>query len=258
MLKRSVVAVCGKGGVGKTVVSGAMVRVLTEKGLNVLAVDADPAMGLSYILGLETNIRTLGDVREDLVRSARTKKDPEDIADSTDYLVLEALVETEKFSFIAMGRSLSKGCFCPVNSLLKESIKRLAANYDFVILDAEAGIEQINREVMSDVDSLVALVDSSHRSLHSLDLIQSVLKDTNSRARMGVVFNRSKESDDLDAVKRFVASGTEIWALIAEDEELRRNDATGKSIFDLPAYSPVLKSAATIVRFLIQAKGVKK
>ena len=76
---------CGKGGVGKTVVSGSLVRILSEKGHSVLAVDADPAMGLSFILGLQTNIKTLGNVREDLIEAARRRKSPDEVAESTEY-----------------------------------------------------------------------------------------------------------------------------------------------------------------------------
>ena len=59
MKKKNVIAVCGKGGVGKTVTSGALVRTLAEMGQRVLAIDADPAMELSFILGLPTDIKTI-------------------------------------------------------------------------------------------------------------------------------------------------------------------------------------------------------
>lgn len=251
MVRQKVVAICGKGGVGKTVLSGALVRVLAERGVNILAVDADPAMGLSYILGLQADVKTLGNVREDLIRTARTNKDPEEVADATDYLLLEALIETEKFSFLAMGRSFSKGCFCPINSLLKESIRKLAGNYDVVLVDAEAGVEQINREVMSAMDSIVVIVDTSQRSLHSMGLIQEIAKDLGLEAEVGVVLNRCVNGEAGDAVKRVSTFGIPFWGMVPEDEGLRRNDATGKSIFDLPFDSPILESAKKVAGFLI-------
>jgi len=247
---KTVIAVCGKGGVGQTVFSGALVRILHEKGFSVLAVDADPAMGLSFILGLEAEIKTLGNVKNDLIGTARTKRDPNEVANETDYLVLEALIETEKYSFLAMGRSLTRGCFCPVNTLLKKSVKILADNYKYVLVDAEAGVEQINREVMSSMDNIVALMDGSRRSFHSMELIQEMVRDMQMNTRVGVVLNRWKESDHEDIVKRLSTSGTLFWGLVPEDETLRRNDELGKSIFDLPSNSPVLESVREIAEYL--------
>jgi CO dehydrogenase maturation factor len=250
MKNARIVAVCGKGGVGKTVMSGVLVRVLSEEGARVLAVDADPAMGLSYFLGVPASIKTLGKVREDLISTARARRDPDEVAGATDYLLLEALRETEKFDFLAMGRSQTRGCFCPVNSLLKASIEKLAQNYDYVLVDAEAGVEQINREVMSDMDRIVVLVDGSQRSLRSMELIQQMAEDMHLKARVGVVMNRSKESDDNGLAKDMVPFKIPLWGVMREDEELRRNDAVGKSVFDLPPDSPVLQSARKAARFL--------
>ncbi len=254
MEDQTVIAVCGKGGVGKTVFSGAVVRVLAERGLRVLAVDADPALGLSYFVGLPTDIKTLGQVREDLIRKARNERDPEQIANVIDYLLLEALTETGRLSFLAMGRPLSRGCFCPVNTLLKESVRNIARNYDVVLIDAEAGIEQINREVMSVVDTIVVLVDNSQRSRHSMELIVQVVGDLNMKAQMGVVLNRWKDLDE-----NFGVSSSHfpdlVWGTIPEDDRLLRNDALGQSVFELPADSPILESVRRITDTVMKAKG---
>lgn len=252
MQKGKIIAVCGKGGVGKTVTSGALVRILAEMGLRVLAIDADPAMGLSFILGLMGDIRTLGSVRRDLIGTARTKQDPAAVADATDYLVLEALIEAEGFSFMAMGRSQTRGCFCPVNTLLKDSVKKLAENFDCVVVDAEAGLEQINREVMAGVSHIATLIDGSQRSMHSLELIREITSQMKMTAIVGAVVNRWREQDRGAILERVAATGLPLWGMVPEDEVLRNNDALGKPIFDLGPESPVLKSARQIAHVLIQ------
>lgn len=250
MGNKTVIAVCGKGGVGKTVFSGALVRVLGERGKSVLAVDADPALGLAYLLGLQADVKTIGNVRDELIVEARTERNPEEIVGIIDYLLLEVLYEMERFSFLAMGRSRSRGCFCPLNSLLKESIRKLAQNYDVVVVDAESGLEQINREVMSFVDNIVVLIDSSYRSLHSMEIIVQVVADLNMKARVGIVMNRWRDCNE-DLNSRLPTFEVPVWGVIPEDEQLLKNDAGGKPVFDLPPNSPVLESVRKVAEILI-------
>lgn len=252
MRNKTVIAVCGKGGAGKTVFSGALVRVVGEKNGNnsILVVDADPAMGLSYLLGLPDDIKTLGNARDELIDRARTTRNPDEIVGMINYLLLEALYETERFSFLAMGRSRSKGCYCPLNSLLKESIRKLAQNYDVVVVDAEAGLEQIKREVMSFVDKIVVLIDNSRRSEHTMEIIMQMMADLNMKAQVGSVINRWRNFNE-DVNKRLSTFEVPIWGVIPEDEQLLKNDAEGKSIFDLPANSPILESVSKVMEFLM-------
>ena len=53
--RAKIITVAGKGGVGKTSISASMVRLLVEKypDKKILAIDADPAVGLSVALGIE-------------------------------------------------------------------------------------------------------------------------------------------------------------------------------------------------------------
>ena len=110
-----VIAVCGKGGVGKTAFSALLVRACVRSGScgRLLVVDADPAFGLALALGVNVS-QTIGEVRERIIRTARegSASDEEELASRLDYLVFEAMEETDDFAFIAMGRSDSLGCYC--------------------------------------------------------------------------------------------------------------------------------------------------
>ena len=60
-------AVCGKGGVGKTSISALVIKILAEKAdRRILAIDADPAVGLATALGFRGE-RTVNDIRNDLI-----------------------------------------------------------------------------------------------------------------------------------------------------------------------------------------------
>lgn len=152
--KAKILAVAGKGGVGKTSVAATMVRLLTQAcpHKRILAIDADPAVGLSTALGIEVGT-TVDDIRRSVVEAAEEgdTKTAVELLSEARYQIFDALVEAEGFSFIAIGRPESAGCYCKVNAYLKEVISILAENFDYVVIDGEAGIEQINRRVMEKV-----------------------------------------------------------------------------------------------------------
>ncbi|MBP1707455.1 MAG: Cobyrinic acid ac-diamide synthase, partial [Chloroflexi bacterium] len=121
---KKVIAITGKGGVGKTALTAMMTKKLAEsrKRLKILVIDGDPAMGLSAALGVKAR-RTIGEAREKIINSARERN--AGIAVELDYLILETLTEEEGFSMLVMGRTETLGCFCPVNDLLRSAIEKL-------------------------------------------------------------------------------------------------------------------------------------
>lgn len=252
MKNNIVIAVCGKGGVGKTVFSSCLVRTLSEMGKKVLAVDADPAGGLSYMLGLPSDIKTLGEAKNDLIARARANRNADEIIETLNYLLLNSLYEMDKFDFLGMGKSQQRGCFCSVNSLLKDAIQKIGDNYDAVVIDAEAGLEQINREVMSSVNRIAILVDGSRRSVNSMENIIKLTEYLGINASIGIVWNRQM---DFDLAKNKILFEINIPILgvgvMPEDDLLRHNDAIGKTIFELPNDSPLLESVKDTLKFLI-------
>ena len=124
--RKRMIAVCGKGGVGKTAFTAMMRSALLESGKagRLLLIDADPAMGLPIALGVNV-ARTMGQVREQIIQTARRgeKEEKFHLIDMLDYMALEALVEMEDFALLAMGRTETLGCYCPVNDLLRGTIE---------------------------------------------------------------------------------------------------------------------------------------
>ncbi len=239
-----VIAACGKGGVGKSVFIAACTRALTNEDFRVLAIDADPAMGLSQLLGMGRSTPTLGGVRDRLIGEARASKTKGELAQAFEYMLAESLVETAGFSFLAMGHSRVKGCFCPVNRLLRDAVEALAENYDIVLVDAEAGLEQVYREVMRHVDYLTLLIDGSVRSVRAAAELAESAKELEMRCDIGAVFNR------VDGAARSCGelqdAGIPLWGTLPDDEEIRENDRNGKSIFELSADSPILEGVRKI------------
>jgi CO dehydrogenase maturation factor len=250
-IQKRVVAICGKGGVGKTAFTTMMTRALLEsaKAGKLLVIDADPALGLPATLGINVE-RTIGQVRESIIDTAKhgSGVDKTEIANQLDYMVLEALVETDKLALLAMGRTEAQGCFCPVNDILRDSIAVLSNKFDTIVIDGEAGLEQINRQVMSQVDVLIILTDTSTRGRQTVEYIKKLVVDEHviECKKLGVVFNRVQGGEELlfQSAKNI---GIDVFGVIPQDENIANYDLVGRPLSDLPTESPALVAVRHIV-----------
>ncbi len=240
---KQIIAICGKGGVGKTSFSALLGRSLKDDGIRpILFVDADPVMGLTYAIG-EHNAQTLSDVRDQLILSARAadKAQTEQIVDQIDYLVLKTLIEREHYSLLAMGHSSEKGCFCPANSLLRNAIDLISASFRVVLIDAEAGIEQINRDVTHGVNTIITVVDGSRQSIHTLNLISRMMKS----CRIYVVANRVPV-EKIEALPE----GTQMLGSVPDNQTLRQFNQEGRSLWELPPDNAALIEVSNMMHKL--------
>lgn len=249
----AVIAVCGKGGVGKTALSALMVKILmAHEGARVLAIDADPAVGLAGALGLSVR-STVDDVRRRLiadldVERARTpESDRTEVLRRLDYQVLEALVEWKNLAFLAIGRPEAEGCYCQVNRLLKEIIGRLAADFDYVVIDGEAGIEQINRRVLTAVSHLILVSDTSLKGITVCSTLQRVAAAIVSPRVDGLILNRYHPSDA--AFLPPLPDNLELMGTVEASERVRRFDVTGRSLLQL-SDDPAIQSLQRCLRNL--------
>jgi CO dehydrogenase maturation factor len=249
--RNKLVAVCGKGGVGKTAFTAMTSRVLVESGRagKLLLIDADPAMGLPSALGVEVS-RTMGQVREEIIQTARKGKqeDKLQLVDMLDYMAFEALNELDGFALLSMGRTETLGCYCPVNDLLRGTIETLSKSFDTIVIDGEAGLEQINRQVMRRVDTLIIVSDATSRGMQTAALIKGMVQSERvlQCEKLGLVFNRVQGNEDL--LKRSAQEmGIEVFGYIPHDDEIARHDLVGKPITQLPADSSGLAAVRGIV-----------
>ena len=238
-----IIAVAGKGGVGKTSISAAFVRLLTEAcpDKRILAIDADPAVGLSTALGVEVR-ETLDDIRKSIVASVEdgAPREAIELLSEARYRIFDTMVEQRAFSFLAIGRPETAGCYCKVNAYLKEVINLLANDFDYVVIDGEAGIEQINRRVMEKVTHLVLITDPSRKGTQVIETIKRVADELVMYDRCGAIINRVTDPAMIPYIH---IEGTEILACIGSDTQHAANDIRGLSVFDLPADAPVLAGA---------------
>ena len=245
-MKTKIFAFTGKGGVGKTSLSAAFIRILHETypEKRILAVDADPAVGLSSALGMEPQT-TLDDIRLRIAESIEKGETgaAAELLSEAKFHLLDCLVERGNISFLAIGRPEAAGCYCKVNAYLKQVIETLSGNFDFVVIDGEAGVEQINRRVLEHVDYLVLVTDGSRKGLQVTDTIRTVARRLVSCEKTGVIVNRVPAD--------FAPEIPDLLAVIGDDRDQRENDMRGESVFALRADAPLYLGARAALEKLL-------
>ena len=239
--KAKILTVAGKGGVGKTSICASIVRLMVEKypDKKILAIDADPAVGLSVALGVDVKL-TLDDIRQSIVDSVENGETREamELLSEARFRIFDALVEMPGFAFLAIGRPESSGRSCQGNSYLKEVISLLANSFDYVIIDGEAGIEQIQRRVMDKVTHLLLITDQSKKGAQVVTTIKGVADELISYEKIGVIINRVTNPELVPLTQ---VPGVEILSAIPADAVFAANDIKGRSVLELPEDSAVLK-----------------
>ncbi len=234
-MNKCIITVAGKGGVGKTSISAAIVRELVKKfpDSRILAIDADPAVGLATALGVEVKL-TIDDIRKRITDEAPDSRDKQLVQAmlaEAKYQIYDAMVQKDSFSFLAVGRPETAGCYCGINSYLKQVISMMSEEFDFVVIDGEAGIEQINRRVMETVTHLILVTDPSKKGTQVVQTIKKVADELVMYKEIGVVVNRLTN----DEQKKYINVGDlPILTYIKEDTNLQLTDIKGESVLDLP------------------------
>mgnify|MGYP003498891648 CR=1 FL=1 len=239
----TIIALSGKGGVGKTSISAAIVKLLVQAypDKKILAIDADPAVGLSTALGIDVKM-TIDDIRKEIVETVedgQTRAAIELLGDAR-YKIFDALVETDGFAFIAVGRPESAGCYCKINTYLKEVISILSNEFDYVVIDGEAGIEQINRRVMEKVSHLLLITDASKKGTQVISTIKSVADELVMYKKIGAIVNRIPDENIIPYID---TNGIPVLSYIPTDSNLAIYDIEGKNITKLPDDSNVVEGA---------------
>ncbi len=244
MSKTKMIALAGKGGVGKTSLAAAMVKTLVQEhpDKKILAIDADPAVGLSTALGVEVT-ETIDDIRKAVVASVEQgdTRGAMELLSESEYRIYDALVECDGFAFIAVGRPESAGCYCKINTYLKAVIQILADNFDYVVIDGEAGIEQVNRRVMEKVTHLVLVTDASRKGTQVVQTIRRVADELVMYEKIGVIANRLPSREVCDILD---IGDLPLLAGIEADTRLAQADLTGQSVLELPGDTPLVQGAA--------------
>ena len=243
-----IIAMAGKGGVGKTTISALILKYLTEKNQTpVLAVDADSNTNLNELLELDVNL-TIGQIRKEL------KGDMPPNMTRDQYMemkVHQSLVEASGFDLMAMGQPDGPGCYCAANQHLAMTMDHLADNYKYILVDNEAGMEHLSRMNLRQIDYLIVVSDPSARGILTAKRIAELTGPLAIEIKKKcLIVNRVPEqaSPELMAKINEAVESTDmpLGGLLPASNELVEQEITGGSYIKLDNEVPVIKKAFEI------------
>ena len=248
-----VIAVAGKGGVGKTTLCGMLIQYLCEQGKGpVLAVDADANSNLNEVLGVKVDA-TLGDVREEIARAEMAKDNPippgMSKADYAEFRFEDALVEDKDFDLLVMGRTQGKGCYCFVNGLLQTQLAKYQNNYPYFVVDNEAGMEHISRGVLPTMQTAILVSDCSRRGVQAVGRIARLIDECDMHpSKVGLIINRAPKGELNEGIKEEIENqGLHLLGVVPQDETVYEYDCEGRPTASLPEDNPVKQALRAIV-----------
>jgi CO dehydrogenase maturation factor len=250
------IAISGKGGTGKSTLSALIVRWLQSNGAkSILAVDADSNVNLNDLLGTELK-ESVGSIREEMRKSADQLPAGMTKQEFLEYKIHTSLVETPDFDLIAMGRPEGPGCYCYANNLLRDILKTLSTNYEWVVIDNEAGMEHLSRRTTQNIDYLFIISDPSARGIRAAGRISRLLSELDTRVgERHLILNRVRESRGKSVSERLnpdiEEEGLNLFASVPEDEQLLELDQAGNPVWTIPKESPVYQAVNAFMNKVI-------
>lgn len=232
-------AISGKGGVGKTTFASLLARTLSDRGITVLAIDADPDANLAAALGVADadRITPIADMKELIFE--RTGARPGTIGGffqlnpKVDDIPDTLSIRLDNIRLMRLG-SVKKGgagCLCPESTLLKALVTHVVLGRDeAVIMDMEAGIEHLGRATAQAVDKLIVVVEPGRRSIDTAEHIKRLAGEIGLR-HIAVVGNKIRNRRD-EAFLQSHLHHVEFLGFLPYDEILIEADLNGSAPYD--------------------------
>jgi CO dehydrogenase maturation factor len=232
------IAISGKGGSGKTTMAAMIIRFLLKQADRgaILAVDADP----NSCLGIELGVQPLGTIAE--IRERARAEQPSkgmDRVRSFEYGIQQAITEASGFDLLTMGRPEGPACYCAVNNILRQFLNTLSSQYQYVIIDNEAGMEHLSRRTTNNVDLLVIIADATALGVETSRRIFELAKKLPiSVKEIGVIWNRADSNKELD--------GIDVLGYIPYDEAVLEASMRGRTVLGIEDKSPAFLAVRKI------------
>lgn len=255
------IAVAGKGGVGKTLIAGALAYFLAKKGFKVLAIDADSSPNLALTLGISPGeaMRIVPvSENQELIRAKTETPYPGvyRLSFTVDDVVKDFAVKSPfDVNLLVMGtiRAAGEGCTCTANALIRSLLRHLIVERDeAVVMDMEAGVEHMGRGTAKHVDTMLLITDSSLKSLEIAKKLQTLAKEAGIK-RIVLVGNKIAEKDEENAIKKFArVNKLVLLDLMPYDAQILKADRDGETPLRYAKTSKGLRAVRRICEGLLR------
>jgi len=238
------IAVSGKGGVGKTSITGILAQALVQKGLKVLAIDADPNPNLALTLGIPiAQARKIVPISQnmDLIEE-KTGVRPNDFRGLyrlsftvNDIFDKFSIRSPSGVNLLVMGTvgSAGSGCMCPANALIRALLRHLLMKKDHaVVVDMEAGTEHLGRGTSEFIDVMIVVTEPSVKALETTKKIFD-LSTQLGIPQVLIVGNKVTSFSDEAIILQFCKQNDlSLLELVPYDENIKQADALGKPLMN--------------------------
>ncbi|NLC65554.1 MAG: septum site-determining protein MinD [Clostridium sp.] len=218
-MAESIVVTSGKGGVGKTTATANIGTALAKLGHSVVVIDGDTGLrNLDVLMGLENRIvYTLMDYLD-----GRCKLN-------------QALIKDKKLPGLFLLPTAQTRDKEDINTnQMVELIKELKKDYDYILLDSPAGIEQGFENAVAAADRAIIIVNPEVTSVRDADRVIGKL-DSKGIEDHKVVINRldpkmTQSGEMLDVEDIIDILSVELLGVVPEDREITVSTNKGEPI----------------------------
>jgi CO dehydrogenase maturation factor len=244
----------GRGGTGKSSFTTLMAKALVEAGKSpILLVDADPDQNLAEMVGIDLKEACKSTIA-DLIVSTFIEGGGTTVgvppAQRIESRIWEnGLYEGQHFDFIGVGTKWIEGCYCMPNTALKGALENLTKNYEYVLIDSPAGLENLNRRITSSVDDVFDILDHSKKSQDHVRRAVKIIHEVDMQYKNFYIIGGYRFPDELgkhaEEALKFRYLGKVVQDSLLDDYVLN-----GKSLIDLPNDNEAYLSVKKILQSL--------
>ncbi|MFN4196795.1 MAG: P-loop NTPase [Caldimicrobium sp.] len=243
------IALCGKGGVGKSSVSTMLAISFLEAGYRVLAIDADPSPHLARLLEIEGEITPISEMTDLLAERAEKAGPYYTLNPKIEDLPEKFAVKKDGLRLMVLGaiRTAGGGCACPEQTVLRRLLTYLLLTArEVVIVDMEAGVEHFGRATLTPIDLLLVVVQPYKGSLETGKQIIKLAQELKVK-NIFVLGNKVIKKEQEEYLKK--GFGEKYFASLPQDEELEQREYQGRGLWD---YRGLVYQGVEVIRKKIE------
>ena len=239
------IAICGKGGVGKTTVCAILAQLFAEDGYDVIAVDADSDANLCGAFGIsaEQSPEPLVKMKQLIAERTGTNQaavgayfrlNPKvsDLPDKYCLKLAQSEISSASLKLFVLGAitQAGAGCACAEGAFLKALLSHtILQRKEMILVDLAAGVECMGRSSIQGIDALIVVIEPGSRSIETAANISQMARELGIKHIAGII-NKVTSPQQVEAIKAQLKHLT-ILAAIDYSSEIQQADLCRQGVY---------------------------